>query len=267
MAKPVKLNLVVPKGWGVLSDKKLMSLFRMMSMGFDQSEVKLLALLKFSGCKVIGRVPALNKRGAKDWLIRQGKNFYCVSSLQLAEVLGFLNWMDELPDLPVRVWKWKGRVALDPLLQGVPFEKFIIMENLYQGYLSNQNDGFLDQIADVLYSKGKGLRRFNKPKEDSLNLSAFRLNVFYWVASIKKYFSIVFPDFFQPVADSSSNLLGSSNSLGKQLQDSMNAQIRALTKGDITKEEHILSLDTWRALTELNAQAKEYAELNSKISK
>ncbi len=41
----------------------------------------------------------------------------------------------------------------------------------------------------------------------------------------------------------------------------MNAQIRALTKGDITKEKDILALDTWRALTELNAQAREYKDL------
>ena len=46
----------------------------------------------------------------------------------------------------------------------------------------------------------------------------------------------------------------------------MDAQIRALTKGDITKEKEILSLDTWRALTELNAQAKEYKQLNTQIN-
>jgi hypothetical protein len=41
----------------------------------------------------------------------------------------------------------------------------------------------------------------------------------------------------------------------------MDAQIRALTKGDVTKEQEILAIDTWRALTELNAQAKDYQEL------
>ena len=46
----------------------------------------------------------------------------------------------------------------------------------------------------------------------------------------------------------------------------MNAQIRALTKGDVTKEAEILALDTWRALTELNAQAKEYKQLNSQLN-
>ncbi len=44
----------------------------------------------------------------------------------------------------------------------------------------------------------------------------------------------------------------------------MDAQIRALTKGDITKEEHILSLPAHRALTELDALAREYDELNRK---
>ena len=60
-------------------------------------------------------------------------------------------------------------------------------------------------------------------------------------------------------------MLGSA-SLSIHLQESMDAQIRALTKGDVTKEAEVLQLDTWRALTELNAQAKEYEELR-KINK
>ena len=45
------------------------------------------------------------------------------------------------------------------------------------------------------------------------------------------------------------------------LQNLMDTQIRALTKGDITKEAEVLSMDVHRALTELNAQAKDYEEL------
>ena len=47
----------------------------------------------------------------------------------------------------------------------------------------------------------------------------------------------------------------------EQLVRSMNTQIRALTKGDITKEKEILAMDVYRALTELDAQAEEYNEL------
>lgn len=55
--------------------------------------------------------------------------------------------------------------------------------------------------------------------------------------------------------------------MGAMLQEAMDAQIRALTKGDITKEAEILALDTWRALTELNAQAREYKQLQSQLKK
>jgi hypothetical protein len=48
------------------------------------------------------------------------------------------------------------------------------------------------------------------------------------------------------------------------LTAAVNAQIRALTKGDVTKEKEVLALDTWRALTELDALAREYQEINTK---
>ena len=129
------------------------------------------------------------------------------------------------------------------------------MENLYQGFLSTQKDALLDDLAHVLYP---GCSASLTPEE--------RISIFYWVASLKDMFARRFPDFFQPATANAENLLGSSPNIGKQLQESMDAQIRALTKGDITKEKEILSLDTWRALTELNAQAKEYKQINAQIN-
>ena len=51
------------------------------------------------------------------------------------------------------------------------------------------------------------------------------------------------------------------------MEASMNAQIRALTGGDITKEEIIRKANVWRALTELDAKAREAEELNKKLKK
>ena len=68
----------------------------------------------------------------------------------------------------------------------------------------------------------------------------------------------MFPSFFKSVS-------GSDDAVTSITYDDMrrniDAQIRALTKGDITKEHEILSLDAIRALTELDAQAREYDEL------
>ena len=44
----------------------------------------------------------------------------------------------------------------------------------------------------------------------------------------------------------------------------MDSQIRALTKGDITKEDAVLSMPCHRALTELDALAREYDDLRTK---
>lgn len=83
------------------------------------------------------------------------------------------------------------------------------------------------------------------------------------MVALKDLFARQFPEFFQPAGSASDgNLLGTTPS---SVEASMNAQIRALTKGDVTKEAEVLALDTWRALTELNAQAREYKELNAKM--
>ena len=47
----------------------------------------------------------------------------------------------------------------------------------------------------------------------------------------------------------------------------MDNQIRALTKGDVTKEEQVLATDTVRALTELDTMAREYQELQKEMKK
>lgn len=57
------------------------------------------------------------------------------------------------------------------------------------------------------------------------------------------------------------DFLGYAPPIGEVLRTAMNAQIRALTGGDITKEEAVLSMDTWRALTELDAKAKEVEDI------
>lgn len=133
----------------------------------------------------------------------------------------------------------------------MPFETFIICDNLYQGYLQTQDDALLDQLGTTLYGKSMTFKSYE------------RINIFYWFASLKDSLSRKYSDFFQPIsAATGGNLLGSS---APSVEDAMNAQIRALTKGDVTKEAEVLALDTHRALTELNAQAREYKELNAKL--
>lgn len=239
------IDLQLPTGWSDLSDKQLRYVFKLMVGDFNSDEIKMFCLLKWGKIQVVGKL----NNGA--FLLKKGKSFFERNSLQLSELLSNLDWLTSLPSYPVRLSKIGRRRAVSADFSGVPFEKYIIADNLYQGYLVTRDEILLKSIAEELYGQVGNL----KPEEN--------LSIFFWVASLKDFFAKKFSDFFSPSSssDNDGNLLGSTSSV----EEAMNAQIRALTKGDISKEKEILSLDTWRALTELNAQAKEYKELNAKI--
>ena len=242
----ISINFIVPQGWHELSDKQLRYVYQLIAGDFATDEMKTLCLLQWSGTKVIGRQDS----GA--YLLKKGKILFEVTPLTLAELLPHLGWLGSIPAVPVRISKINRQHALPADFYEVPFETFIICDNLYQGYLQTQNDELLDQLGATLYGKSMTF----KPYE--------RINIFYWFAALKDTFSRKYPDFFQPIdAATGGNLLGSSVA---SVEDAMNAQIRALTKGDVTKEGEVLALDTHRALTELNAQAREYKELNAKTA-
>lgn len=241
----ISINFIVPQGWHELSDKQLRYVYQLLANEFATDEVKTLCLLQWSGTKVIGR------QDSGSYLLKRGKILFEVTPLTLAELLPHLDWLGSIPTVPVRLSKINRQHALPADFSEVPFETFIICDNLYQGYLSTQNDELLDQLGATLYGKEIAF----KPYE--------RISIFYWFAALKDSFAQKYSDFFQPVAGAADgNLLGSS---ATSVEDAMNAQIRALTKGDVTKEAEVLALDTHRALTELNAQAREYKELNAKL--
>ena len=244
--QPIHLDIVIPESWNDLTDQQLRYVFSLISNEFNSDELKTLCLLQWSKIKVIGR------QESGSFLVKKDKLLFEITPITLAELLPYLNWLTSIPNYPVRLSQINHCHALPADFSEVPFEKFIMADNLYQGFLATHDDSLLDELASVLYGKAINL----KPQE--------RISIFYWMSSLKDFFAHKFPDFFQPIDtyQADGNLLGSATT---DVEAAMNAQIRALTKGDITKEAHILAMDTWRALTELNAQAKEYKELNSKI--
>ncbi len=252
MESPVlHIDLAVPQGWHELSDKQLRYAFELIAKGFTSDEIKTLCLFRWSGLSVRHHHNA-------EFICRLGKRTFRLTALQIAECLPALDWLDTIPPQPVCISRIGRYRPFAPDFSEVAFEKFIICDNLYQGYLATRRDDLLDQLASILYNHNLSPH----------NLSpAHRVSVFYWFASVKDLFARLYPHFFQ-TASQPDNLLGGSRlPSGAQIQQAVNAMIRALTKGDITKEREILALDTHRALTELDAQAKEYKEFNAKFPK
>lgn len=266
-----KFNIILPESWAELTDKQLLMVYELFASDLSTAEVKTLCMMKWGGLQVLASLPK------KRFLIRRDKVFdkpneqrkACfISSMarklrpkakeqvvlrlrQIQRATSLLDFLDSFAPIPVRISRIGKHRAVPADFEKVPFEEFLYVENLFQGYLNTQSSELLLQMAQVLYASDHV-----KPTKAHL------VGIFYWIASLKQYFASLFPNFYKPATNTDANLLGSGQpDTYRQLRESTNAMIRALTGGDITKEECILKMDTWRALTELDAKAKEAADL------
>ena len=248
METAISFSLSLPQSWVELTTAQQLYVYFLLSEGYNAAEIRSFCLLRWSGIKVLAA------QGKQNYLVKHGKQRGILSASQVAAAATELSFLDQLPPVPMRPENIDGHEAMPADLIGVPFEKYLCLDNLYQGYLQTQDDSIIRQMAAILYDA-----------EDIRLTKIQTVAVFYWFATVKTMLRSRFPHLFQPFDPKQSNTLGNA-SLSIHLQETMDAQIRALTKGDVTKEAEVLRLDTWRALTELNAQAKEYEELrrNSK---
>lgn len=260
------LNITLPTAWSELSQEQLRFVFRQLARDITAAQLKAICLLHWAHIKILAR-PSRHAAYIKaPSLLVRGK-VGLLTARQLEAATHALDFLDTVPPTPVRLERVRkkflrppfftrlSKVALTCDFQDIAFETYLYLDNLYQGYLHTKDESLLHQMAQVLYRSD-----YVKPTRAEL------LGVFYWWTSLKSMLAREFPHFLQPMADQeppqNSSLLAPRPSLYSRLKESTNALIRALTGGDITKEATIKKMDTWRALTELDAKAKEAKELS-----
>ena len=252
------IDLSVPKSWQELPDKELRFVYRLLNSNCTLTQVKTRCLLRWGGLHVLRQEGALfvvryKFRASKARLgVRASKKqVFAISALQITEALTNMAWLGDFLSYPVRLSRIGFHRPVRADLQNVCFEDFLTLDNLYQGYLHTQKKELLLDMAVILY-RSRHIRLSNEEAT----------SIFYWFTSLKRYFASLFTHFFGSAKDGEAGTLSF-----RQLQDNMNTQIRALTGGDITKERDVLRMDCWRALTELDAKAKDYEELQKATKK
>lgn len=244
----ITLNLTLPTCWQELTQTQLRYVFFLMTQNYTADEVKTYCLCRFGGLQVLERTDT-------GYRVMYENNPHDITAVQIAELLPRLAWLDELPLVPLRLAQIGKHNAVAADLSGVPFADYLACDNLYTGYLQTQQNDLLREMAAILY------------KASDITLTDEEaISVFYWFASLKAYYQRRFRYLFDKATDSG-NLLGDPSSTATKLQAAMDNQIRALTKGDVTKEEQVLATDTVRALTELDAMAREYQELQKEMKR
>lgn len=247
------LRFSIPQDWTQLTQQQLRYVCYSM-LHFEGRSAKVYILVRMMGIEVIRETDS-------GWICRTrvsrlGFINFKLHTWQIDYYLHLLDYIDTPSPVPVclsPLGKWQ---AVDNMLHGVPFSDYLQMENIFQGYLVRHDDTMLAQLARIMYVNSKNEHPDKmKMKPEEL------LSVFLWYSSIKMRFAGEFPDFLARV-DTSDEEAEQPN-----MMEVMNSEIRALTEGDITKENIIMNTDCWRALTELNEKAREAKELKEKYGR
>lgn len=245
------LHLTCPRSWKEMTEEQLRYALHVIGCGLYSSvEGRTLMLLRFCSIEVTRKtpygwacsLPICSSDGKK-----QRRHHFFLQSWQVQDMIKQLEFVDSYEAFDVRLESIQGFKAVDPLLHRVMFQDYLNMEKYYQGYLATKEQRYAIGLAKLLYPGGV------KAIDD-----AELTNCVMWFSYVKKQFSKSFRHFFKPAPDG-----------GKSVDwvEQMNAQIRALTDGDITKESAVLEKDCWRALTELDAKAREAEEFRKKYPK
>lgn len=253
-----RIDVTVPGGWHELTQEQLRFLLSTIidiqransNTGFASqddyaahtaAQVATLCFLRWTGMKV-------SCPYADGFLMTLDGDEFMLTASQMAAATRKLEWTNSIPVVPVRLEEVDGATAVAAdLSSGFPFDSWLTCENYWQIYQTTGDDQWLQKMAAVLYAK-----------EDIRPDAAETLGVFYWWAAVKDMVSAMFPHLFTCSGEDQAP------PTYDQMRRVIDTQLRALTKGDITKERDILSMETMRALTELDAQAREYDDMKTK---
>lgn len=162
----------------------------------------------------------------------------------LAAAIRVLDWVGETPQNPVPLPTVDDTDPCNEYLHGVHFRDYLQLENYYQGYLISREPEALHLAIGIVYG-----RTIEWVQRWPWLVPAFIV----WYAGLKAWQAREYPHLFRP---------SQAGAEPPDMRAIMQAQIRALTAGDVTKTDAVLAAMTNDALAELDAKAREAQELD-----
>jgi hypothetical protein len=254
------VNLTAPKSWAELTRAQLIYVSWLMSKNvYSSAEVQALCFARFTGIKV-------EKQVGGYWLcLAPDGRYFTIAPHQaqfFANRLDFLTRrIEEITPLPAMA----GFTPVDSRLRGTPFIQYLACENYYQAFLHTQNLDFLRLLAACFYTGGEEFSDAGAHARcgEFLTVKTYVLNtVFLWYSGLKMVFAKNFPNFFRQI-----DIAADAPPEAPNMRIQINNMIRALTGGDVTKIPAVEATETWAALAELDAKARESAEMERRIKK
>lgn len=236
-------NITLPNSWEEMTLKEKMITFKIIALNQD---ITLTYSLLF--CHLANLT--ISRTYNKIVVVKKGMKYYKLKQEDLAYFINNqFKWMFEMTGGIGQLDQIHKKDSVNVALHGVSYGDYLQLENAYQGFLATNQTRYVNNMIEILYP---GIKVGKKFKDYEI------YSTVYWWASLKLYFSKMFPHLFTPAE-------ASEESPSFDARMAMDAQLKILTNGDLTKENIVLESDCWRALTYLNDKALESKKIKEKL--
>ena len=257
------LELRAPRTWKEMTQEQLRYVLHLLATFQDDPvTVKTYMLCRFTGLRIGRRVLLPRGQGKIEQAYRchfrtawwRLSRRFLIYPWQVQSLLHQFDFIDQYDGMDVRLDTISGCRAVDDELHGFSFGDYLNAEIYYQIAIKKHDKDAVAKLARLLYRKKNG--------EPASYLhwrhlaAAEQLGTLMWFARVKSLMAQEFPYFFLQTEGLDSEAY--------DLIAARDAQIRALTEGNITLEAAVMEMDCWRALTELNQKARETKEFKEK---
>jgi hypothetical protein len=230
-----RVAVSLPGEWDDLTNDQIRYVCRLKALGCRGVELATYAAIRWCGLDV-------SHQSKVGWQCTYEGRMFPLEDWQIIDMARRLLWLNNV-DHPVRpdVLR-RGTKGVDAFLHGLEFGQYLQLENYWAGYLATGEPQYLREVAAILYQRRA---------EEMLPLDGIeQCIVVQWMTGWKSFCRRHWSYLFR-VSE------GDERPTAGDMEASMLAQIRALTGGDVTKEDVVLKLDVWSALNELNAKVRE----------
>lgn len=264
-----EFSFKAPASWQELTQEQLRYVLSVLSTFQDHTVCKVYIFIRLCGIHVVRKTrtgwkchatcvvapprPSLNPRSKHRRVQTRSEVFY-ITDDQVLDASRAFDFIDDFTEyFPLDTIQRLHSVGR--LLRDVTFLDYLTMEKYYQLFMIDKRDEYLQKLGWLMYRNEE-----NKP-DKTVRFEPYELlNVFMWFSCVKAYLAANFTHFFKP-----------SKTGGEleptDLMPAMQAQIRALTDGDITKQQAVYDSLCWDALAELDNKAREAEEFREKMQK
>ena len=239
------LNVELPRGWHELTDEQLQTVHSLIVRYADE-DVRFHVFRILAGMKVSKPLLGEGYQGSIK-VPGIGEKHFRISPITMSVWMSELDWLASPGYVPVRISKLRNVDAVDANLHGCSFDTYLMVENYYQGFIQSKDNAALSAVMRILYPC---------EHENFDDLMPFEVsNILTWLVQLKNMFAMQFRNLFK----------ASGGGETPNMLEVMNNEIRALTGGDVTKEDEVRNVDCWRALTELDFKAKEAEDFKKQL--